>query len=502
MRPLELDSFGAESQRLVDDQVGDHGHDPGDGNVGIQAQHIAQRLKHIHLHQHERDQRVEQYPHHATRVAVRQAREEVAPGKGPGIGVRHVDLELRHHHEDRRGGHRPLKRGEHVFVSRQIHLVRIHRAVRRHAVADGEVSQQRTTQHLGHTEHHPTRTTQQHTQPPAAAVLRGLRRHEAQVVCLLPHLGNQRDAHRECGTKQVHIENTARAKLTAVVRDARKRVRVTHQNKAIGHKQHQQPHRLGPDLQAADGGDAVRDQRNHHQRADEVTPCRRNVQRQLQRIGHDGRLQREKNERERRIDQRGNGGADVAKARATGQQIHVHTVTRGVNADGQPRQKDHQTGDQNRPEGVYKAVLHQQRGPYGLQYQKRCRAKRSIGHPPFGPFAKPLRGVAQGIVLHGFAGHPVVVVTADLHHTLGRCFGLGGNVGRGKHTSMVQIPCHANFWFCISRVAGFAPCPPPFGLLLYLRKTRYPTDTARHRNCLIMPRPLPTTRARHGTYTT
>jgi hypothetical protein len=33
--------------------------------------------------------------------------------------------------------------------------------------------------------------------------------------------------------------------------------------------------------------------------------------------------------------------------------------------------------------------------------------------------------------------------------------------------------------FGINRVARFAPCPPPFGLLLDLRKTHCPTDTAR-----------------------
>ena len=33
--------------------------------------------------------------------------------------------------------------------------------------------------------------------------------------------------------------------------------------------------------------------------------------------------------------------------------------------------------------------------------------------------------------------------------------------------------------FGIHRVAGFAPCPPAFGLLLDLRKTHYPMDTAR-----------------------
>ena len=50
---------------------------------------------------------VEHHPHHAARVAVRQAREKVGPGQRAGIGIGHVDLELRHHDEQRRGRHRP-----------------------------------------------------------------------------------------------------------------------------------------------------------------------------------------------------------------------------------------------------------------------------------------------------------------------------------------------------------------------------------------------------------
>ncbi len=81
VRALELDARRRKPQRLVDDQVGHHRHHPGDGDVGEEAEHVAQRLEHVHLHQHERDERVEHHPHHPPRVAVRHAREEIAPGE-------------------------------------------------------------------------------------------------------------------------------------------------------------------------------------------------------------------------------------------------------------------------------------------------------------------------------------------------------------------------------------------------------------------------------------
>ena len=51
------------------------------------------------LHQQQRDGHVEHQPHHAARMAVRQAREEIRPGDRAGIGVGDVDLELRDDHQ-------------------------------------------------------------------------------------------------------------------------------------------------------------------------------------------------------------------------------------------------------------------------------------------------------------------------------------------------------------------------------------------------------------------
>ena len=223
-------------------------------------------------------------------------REKIAPGQRAGIGVGHIDLELRDHHKDGRGCHRPAVIGKHVFIGRQVHLVRIHRPVHRHRVADGQISQERTAQHLANAQHHPTRPAHEHAQPPAAPVARSFGGHEAQVIGLLAHLRHQGHTHGQRRTKQGQTEPGVCPFLPDVVHHARKCTRITHQHKHKGHDQHHQPQRLGPHLQAADGRDPVRHQRNHHQCANQVTPPGRDTQRQLQRIRHHGRLQRKKDE--------------------------------------------------------------------------------------------------------------------------------------------------------------------------------------------------------------
>ncbi len=250
-----------------------------------------------------------------------------------------------------------------------------------------------------------------------------MHRHEAQVIRLLPHLGNQRNAYRQGSTKQVQVKPGRATFFTCIVQNAGKSTRIAHKHIDKGHNQHHQPQGLCPDLQAADGGHAVCDQRDHHQRTDQVAPTGRDVQRELQRIGHDGGFKRKKDEGEGGVDQRGQRGAYVAKTRAARQQIHVHAVTRGVNADGQAGQENDQPGRYNRPESIGKTVLHQQGGAHGFQDQEGSRAKGRVGDTPLGPFAKTLRRKTQRIVLHGLAGYPAVVVAPDLDDALHRYIG-------------------------------------------------------------------------------
>ena len=453
VRALELDAFGRPPHGLVDDEVGHHRHDPGNGKVGVEPQHLPQRLEHVHLHEHERDEDVEHHPHNAPRVAVGEPREEVAPGQRTGVGVGHIDLELRHHHEDGGGRHRPAVRQD-VLVCRQVHLVGVYRTLRRHHVRQRQPRQHGATQHFQHPHDHPARPARQHPGPPLPALSRARLGHEAQVVRLLPHLRDERNTDRESRTKKRPLEALSCSRFTTVVHQTLHHPRIEHQNGHIRHHHHHQPQRLRPHLEAADDRHPVGNQRYHHHRADEIPPGRRYAQRQFQRVGHDGGLQRKEDERERGVDERCDGGADVAKARAPGEQVHVEPVAGRIHADGPARQKNDQPGGQNGPEGVGKAVLHQQGGAHSLQNEEGGHAKRGVGHPPFRPLAKALRRVAQRVVFHGLAGHPAVVVAPHLHNALHRlCLGRLG--ARSRRADAV---CGGGF--VVHRLQGAAFMPP------------------------------------------
>ena len=242
--------------------------------------------------------------------------------------------------------------------------------------------QQHAAQHLDHAHDDPARPAHHHTGPPLHASLRLFRGHEAQVVGLLAHLCNQRNAHGQRRTKQVPLEGTPLPICPGIVHHLGKHTRVQHRDGHKGNDHHDQPQRLRPHLKTADHRHPVRDQRNHHHRTDEVAPGQRNAQRQLQRVGHDGRFQRKKDEGERRVNQRGDGGADVAKPGATGQQVHVHPVAGGIDADGQSRHKNQQARRQDGPERIQKTILHQQRRAHGFQDQERSHPECRIRHPP------------------------------------------------------------------------------------------------------------------------
>ena len=116
---------------------------------------------------------------------------------------------------------------------------------------------------------------------------------KAQVVHLLAHLRDQRHAHRQRAAEEQRAEGAALA--TAVSIQAGLGAQLGHQPRVglehddVGqHQQHQQrqPQRLRPHLKAADRIDTVRDHGYDHPRADQVAPGGRNVEGQLQRVGH------------------------------------------------------------------------------------------------------------------------------------------------------------------------------------------------------------------------
>ncbi|MNS78824.1 hypothetical protein D3C72_1124550 [compost metagenome] len=91
------------------------------------------------------------------------------------------------------------------------------------------------------------------------------------------------------------------------------------------------------------------DERNDHDGGDDVADPQGNAERQLQRAGHDRRLDGEEHEGEGGVDQRGDGGADVTEARAACQEIDIDAVTDGVTAD---RQADGKHGNGRDDDGV------------------------------------------------------------------------------------------------------------------------------------------------------
>ena len=365
----------------------------------------------MHLHQHKSDGGVEHHPHHTPGVAVGEAREKIAPGQRTGIGVGDVDLELRHHHKHRRQRHCRAV-GQPGLERGQVHLVGIGGALGRQLIAQHQHTQERTAQHLEHAGQHPARPTHHHRCPPAPAPPRLRRRHKPQVIGLLAHLGDERHAHGQRRTKMKPIKTSQIARRPTMAHQLGQCTRFVppHPHKSQQHQAQPQP--LGPDLKARNGRHPVCHQRNHHQRAQQIAPHQRYAQRQLQRVGHDGRLQRKKDEGERGVNQGCERRAQIAKPRAPGEQIHVHPMARSGDADGQPGHKNDETGAHNGQRRIHKTVLQQQGGANGFEHQKRRCAKCGVGHLPARHAAGALRRVAQGVVFQRVAADPTVVVAA------------------------------------------------------------------------------------------
>jgi hypothetical protein len=100
------------------------------------------------------------------------------------------------------------------------------------------------------------------------------------------------------------------------------------------------PDRLGPELKPADEGDAVRHQRDDHERANDVTGKQRNAEAHFQGKRHDRRLDGKEQECEGRVDQRRNGRADIAEPGAAGEEIDIDAVLGRVVGDRQSGEKD------------------------------------------------------------------------------------------------------------------------------------------------------------------
>jgi len=81
VRAPELDVLRREAERLVHDQIRHQRPDPGHREVRVEREHSLQCLEHAHRHQQDGNEDVEHEPHDASRMGVREPREEVGPGE-------------------------------------------------------------------------------------------------------------------------------------------------------------------------------------------------------------------------------------------------------------------------------------------------------------------------------------------------------------------------------------------------------------------------------------
>ena len=181
------------------------------------------------------------------------------------------------------------------------------------------------------------------------------------------------------------------------------------------------PDRLGPELEAADQRDAVDHQRNDDDRADEVADRARNAETQLERGCENDRLDREEDEGEGGVDQRGDGRADIAEPGAACQQIDIDAAFGGVIGDRQSAAEDDEADDEDGGGGVHRAVVQRDGAADRFQRQERDRAERGIGDAPGGPAARALGREAQRVVFQRLVGNPLIILAPDAVYPLPPC---------------------------------------------------------------------------------
>ena len=274
-------------------------------------------------------------------MAVRDAREEVRPGQGAGIGVRDVDLHLAD--DDKEGRHRHGHAGgfEYGLEAVEVEIEGLERVPHGDAgFAQEQDRQERAAQHLDAAEDDPSRTGDRHGRPPRDAVGRGLVRKEPQVVHLLSDLRHQGHCQGECAAEEQRGKGSLRAVKAREGCPCCERSRILGQY--VGEKQEGQddPEGLGIELQLVDEGDAVEDQGDDDYGAYQVSEGERDIQAHFQGLGHDGGLDGEVDDGVGCVDEGGHRGAEVAEPRATGEQIDVHVVAGCIVGDGQPGDDD------------------------------------------------------------------------------------------------------------------------------------------------------------------
>lgn len=443
MGALELDSGRGEPERLVDEEIGGDRREPGHGDDRKDAERLLQQTIDAELHQQERDRHVEHQPDDAARMAVGEPREEVRPGERARIGVHHVDLELR---DDDEGGHqqeRGRARREDVAEGGVIHLRRVGGPGRGNAGAERQHDEKGAGKQLRRADDHPTGAGKKDGDAVPELAL-AVRRQEAQEVHLFADLRHQREDDRRGSAEFDEMERRERAGGTRCVMDARisepqaDLLPVGKRDEGEGKNVQDDPEGLRDELEPADQLHAMGDQRDHHDGADDVADPERYAERELQRPGHDRGFDREEDEGEARIDQRGDRRADIAEARAAREKVDVDAVTDGIAADRQADDKDHQARDEDRDDGVGRAVGHGNGAADGFQRQEGDGADRRLRNARGGKAPRALGGKAQRIVLERLVGDPAVIFSSNGNDALACRHGPSSSRNAGRMRQLLM----------------------------------------------------------------
>ena len=203
-------------------------------------------------------------------------------------------------------------------------------------VGDQVHRQEQADDLLDGAEDDPAGSGEEHPGPPAALVLRRLRRHEAQVVVLLGDLGDERQTHAGGQQRRAEVE-ALDAVLTLVGEELADRLGMAHDQVDERRDHQDQPQRRRPDLKCGKHFHAVDDQREDDERRRRVADPQRDAEPEFEALGHDRALEGEEDEGERREDDVGDHRAVVAEAAAAGDQVEVDVVSRRVVGDREIR---------------------------------------------------------------------------------------------------------------------------------------------------------------------
>ncbi|MGY4283598.1 hypothetical protein ACVWXO_002818 [Bradyrhizobium sp. LM2.7] len=238
-------------------------------------------------------------------------------------------------------------------------------------MAEREVGEERAGQHFRCAEHDPAWSRAHQRDPPRRLGGAAVTRQEAQEVDLFADLRHQREHHGGCHAEQQQIEIAVHvAVLARELAPLREGVGAGPGDGGKGQDVQDDPERLRPELEAADQRDAVGHQRDDRDRADEVADRARNAEAHLQRGRQDHCFDREEDEGEGGVDQRGDGRADITEAGAAGEQVNVDAAFGGIIGNRDAATEDDGGDDEDRGGGVGDAVVEGDGAADGFQGQE------------------------------------------------------------------------------------------------------------------------------------